>query len=287
MIFFTPKATINRLIYKGMIESEMKLFLQSVKDKYGYDFTEYKTASLQRRLSIFLSTSEKHSLTELLPVLLHDQTEFETLVNVLTINMTEMFRDPEVFRFIRENLIPTLATFPHINIWSAGSSTGQEAYSLAILLQEEGIYNRSHIYGTDINTPNITDAKKGIYFENDFREYSANYISSGGHHSLFDYCHINYGKGIITESIRKNVSFFKHNLVCDNSFIEAQMIMCSNVFIYFNETLQKRVLDLFYNSLHHSGFLILGIKEKVPEFMLGKKFEKISPKFPVYRKING
>jgi len=269
-----------------MNDLEIKLLLQSVQEKYGYDFTNYKTGSVARRLDLFLASSGRKHLSELIPLVLHNPETFDLLLNTLTINVTGMFRDPAIFSFIREKIFPVLATFPRLNIWSAGCSSGQEAYSLAILLKEAGLYSQSRIYGTDINSNIINDAKEGIYAAREFADYSKNYVESGGKTSLSDYYHVRYGSGIISEGIRKNVSFFRHNLASESVFIEAQLIMCSNVLIYFNEILQKKVFDLFYNSLHGSGYLVLGIKEKVPSSLLNTRFEKISPDLPVYRKIS-
>jgi len=268
-----------------MRDMEIELLLQSIKEKYGYDFTEYKQASLQRRLSLFLETSGKQHFSELIPLLLHDNEMFRQLLNTLTINITEMFRDPAIYRYVCEKIIPVLASFPRINIWSAGCSTGQEAYSLGILLMEAGLKNRSHIFGTDINERIVNLAREGIYFDTDFENYSKNYLNSGGTQSLDNYVQFKYGKGIISTRVKENISFFNHNLATDGSFIEAQLIVCSNVLIYFNPNLQKKVWELFYHSLHNFGYLVLGIKEKIPETMLGKMFQKVSPQLPVYRKI--
>ena len=264
---------------------EMDLLLLAVKDKYGYDFTGYKYASLERRLSLYLNSSEKEHYSELIPDLLHDPGKFEILLNTLTINITEMFRDPPIYQVIRNDIIPWLATFPRINIWSAGCSSGQEAYSIAIILHESGLYSRTKIYGTDINSSILKTARNGIFKEADFKIYSKSYIDAGCKSSLSDYFYLNYGNSLIHDSVKSNISFFNHNLVTDDSFIEAQLIICSNVLIYFNTVLQNRVWNLFYNSLHSYGFLVLGNKEKIPEQMLGRMFEKISANLPVYRKV--
>ena len=268
-----------------MKQLEIKLLLQAIKEAYGYDFSEYRIASLQRRLELYLASSGKEHLSELIYMILQDSAQFHSLLNTLTISITEMFRDPPLFKFIRDELIQKLATFPVINVWSAGCSTGLEAYSLAILFEEAGLYRRTQIYGTDINPRLLKEASAGIYPEDEFAAYSENYNKSGGSHSLSEYFHMNYRKGLINEKLKSHVSFFSHNLVTDSNFIEAQMIICSNVLIYFNQDLQRKVLNLFYNSLHNFGYLVLGMKERVPDAMLGKMFEKISPHLPVYQKV--
>jgi len=263
---------------------EINLLLQAIKEAYGYDFTEYKMASLKRRLDLFLSSCAKEHISELIPLVLHNPDKFVLLVNSLTIGITEMFRDPPLYNFIRKEIVPELKTFPSVNIWGAGCSTGQEIYSLAILLFEEGLYSKSRIYGTDINPGFLAEASEGIYPQQNFAGYSTNYLNSGGKASLNNYIHVKYGKGIVDDSIRKNVSFFKHNLVSDQKFIEAQLIFCSNVLIYFNQELQKKVFRLFYDSLHSYGFLVLGPQERIPDHLLGYMFEKISPSLPIYKK---
>lgn len=268
-----------------MINLEIRLLLEAVKEYYGYDFTGYKGASLKRRLDIFLSACHKEHFSELIPLVLHNPDKLRLLVNTLTIGITEMFRDPHEFRYIREKIVPELRSFPLINIWSAGCSTGQEPYSLSIMMKEAGLLNRSHLFGTDINQDLINSASEGIYSEEELALYSKNYLESGGSNSLSDYFHVRYGKGIINEDIRKHVSFFKHNLVTDQDFIECQLIMCSNVLIYFNKELQNKVWNLFYNSLHNFGYLILGKQEKLPDYMLGDRFKKVSLDLPIYKKV--
>jgi len=267
-----------------MTNLEIRLLLEAIKEHYRYDFTEYKSSSLRRRLDIFLSACQKQYFSELIPLVLHNPDKLRLLINTLTIGITEMFRDPPIFRFIVEKIIPSLRSFSLINIWSAGCSTGQEPFSLSILMKEAGLLNRSHVFGTDINQDFINAASEGIYSEEEFSLYSKNYVESGCPVSLSEYFHVRYGKGIVNDDIRKHVSFFKHNLVTDHDFVECQLIMCSNVLIYFNKELQNKAWNLFYNSLHNFGYLVLGKQEKLPDHMLVDRFKKVSDDLPIYQK---
>lgn len=267
------------------IDLEISLLLKSIQERYGYDFSIYKQAILKRRIVKFLDESKKESVSELISPLIHDPPYFQSFIDAISINVTELFRDPGVFQLLRDEVIPYLKTFPLVNIWSAGCATGEEPYSLAILAAESGLLKRTYIYATDISSKAIAQAKEGVYQEDEILKSEKHYIESGGAGSLSDYYHANYNSLIFNEELRKSISFFEHNLEQDQSFIEAQLIMCSNVLIYFNSPFQERLFRLLHESLTPGGYLAIGVKEKVPDSLLGSLYEKVSPKYPVYKKI--
>jgi len=267
-----------------MENAEIDHLLNWIKLEHGYDFLNYKKASLRRRLEFFLATQKKASLSEIFPLICENGSLLQALVATFSIHVTEMFRDPDIYRVIREKILPKLATFSQIKIWSAGCSSGLEPYSLAILLAEADLLRKSQIYATDISSDILDKAKDGIFEEKEYIQYSQNYYNSGGQTPFSEFFHFNRNHVIVADRLKKHISFFRHNLTSDTGFIEVQLIVCSNVMIYFNEILQKSVLRIFYDSLHNFGYLVLGSKEKVPESMSGL-FEKISHNLPVYKKV--
>jgi len=242
---------------------ELKELLESIRFVYGYDFTEYAEASIKRRVHHFMNINNISSIKDLGRVLLKDETAFERFVQEVTVNVTEMFRDPPFYKSLRENVLPRLATYPFIKIWVAGSSTGEEVYSLAILLKESGLLERSVIYATDINQRSLQMAKEGVYHLKNMKRYTSNYIKAGGQQSFSDYYMAKYESALLDRSLRQNIVFSVHNLAVDKSFNEFQMILCRNVLIYFNQQLQSNVIDLFHESLCPLGFLALGNKESL------------------------
>jgi chemotaxis protein methyltransferase CheR len=201
------------------------------------------------------------------------------------VNVTEMFRDPDFYRAVREKVIPYLASFQRIRIWNAGCSTGEELYSFCILLEQENLYNRSFLYGTDINTRVLETARKGIYDLKQLKKYSENFLTSGARGSLADYYTAQYDAASIHHRLRKNTLFSVHNLVSDGVFNEFQLISCRNVLIYFNLELQQRVIDLFYRSLCPLGFLCLGSKEHLHDSELKKRFRRVDSAENIYQKV--
>jgi chemotaxis protein methyltransferase CheR len=199
--------------------------------------------------------------------------------------VTEMFRDPPVFRSIRENVIPQLMSHPYIKVWHAGCATGQEAYSLAILLLEEGLTDRVTLYATDFNDSALEKAKAGIYDLSHAQKYTSNYQQAGGHESFSSYYHAHYGGMALDSSLKKKITFANHNLVTDQVFSETHFIMCRNVLIYFNGELQNRVLGLFYDSLVRGGFLCLGLKESLLFTGYADKFREVDRKSRIFQKI--
>lgn len=263
---------------------ELEEIIDLVKNLHGYDVSGYTRSSLKRRVTRIMELN-KLDLVELKSKLIN-QPGFSTyLLQEITVNVTEMFRDPEFYKALKNEVFPYLATYPHIKLWSAGCSTGEEVYSLAILLKEAGLYQRSFIYGTDINTKVLEKAKRGIYSLAKVKEYSENFIKTEPKSSLSEYYTAMYNAATINNSLKKNVLFSHHSLVSDRVFNEFQLITCRNVLIYFDTNLQEKVLDLFYHSLCHLGFLCLGAKESLINYKNAAKFKVINKKHNIYQKI--
>lgn len=264
---------------------EIDLLLQAIYLKYGYDFKSYAKASIRRRVLQRLIRSGLRTISEMIHKLLFDESFFEILLLDLTVNVTEMFRDPSFFLAFRETVIPELARHAFIKIWHAGCATGEEVYSMAILLKEEGLYDRVRIYATDSNEVVLADAKKGVFPIDRMKDYTRNYRKAGGGASFADYYTARYDHAIMDNSLKKNVVFSDHNLVTDSVFGEMDLIVCRNVMIYFNEELQDRVFKLFYESLSAGGFLCLGSKETIRYSAYSDRFENVVENERIYRKI--
>lgn len=254
-----------------------------IRNIHGFDFSEYSPASLKRRVTRIMQL-QKLSLFELRTLLTNDLNYFESFLMEITVNVTEMFRDPAFYQSVAANVIPYLQSYQRIKIWNAGCSTGEELYSFAILFAEENLYDRSFFYGTDINSDVLEFAKNGIYDLQKMKLYSENYQKSGATHTLSDYYTARYDAASINHSLKKNVLFSAHNLASDGVFNEFQLISCRNVLIYFNTELQKKVIELFYNSLANFGFLCLGSKETLRTEEIGR-FKVIDKKNNIYQKI--
>jgi chemotaxis protein methyltransferase CheR len=261
---------------------EFKQFLESIRFVYGYDFTEYSEASVKRRIQSFMEGNKISSIKDLGRLILKDEPTFERFVQDFTVNVTEMFRDPMFYKSLRKNVIKRLATYPFIKIWIAGCSTGEEVYSMAILLREEGMLERAVIYATDINQAALQKAKDGISSIDNMKSYTENYMKSGGKNSFSDYYKAKYNSVLWDKSLRQNIVFSVHNLAMDKSFNEFQLILCRNVLIYFNQSLQDKVINLFYESLCAFGFLALGNKESLLFSQKQKCFEEIDRKEKIY-----
>ncbi len=242
---------------------EIDLLLEAIFRKYGYDFRNYAKATLNRRLSHLMEITGMSSYSEMTHRLLFDQAFFEIVFEELTINVTEMFRDVEFYKILRQEVIPELRTWPSLKIWVAGCATGEEVYSLAILLKEEELYHRSQIYATDINKTALLKASQGIYPIEKMKQYTQNYHRSGGGDSFSKYYTAQFGGALIDSSLKSNILFSAHNLVTDSAFNQMHLICCRNVMIYFDSELQKKVVRLFSNSLLPSGFLGLGKNERL------------------------
>jgi chemotaxis protein methyltransferase CheR len=268
----------------SITSKQLDELIDLVKKIYGFDFSEYTKASLKRRMSRVMML-KKLEFYDLKHSLVNDQHFFQWFLEEITVNVTEMFRDPDFYKAIQSQVIPYLSTYPHIKLWSAGCSTGEEVYSLAILMKEVGLTKKSFIYGTDINTEVLQEARKGIYSLRKTKSYAENYQLSGLQGSITDHFTILYDAATIHHELKHNTLFSVHNLVSDNSFNEFQMISCRNVFIYFEIVLQEKILDLFYNSLSPHGFLCLGSKETIRSDKFRNKFKVINQKENIYQKI--
>lgn len=263
---------------------EIKLLLQAVYLKYGYDFSNYTKTHLKRRIINRLVLSELNTITEMQNKILWDKEFYSVFLQDLSINVTEMFRDPEFYLKFRKKIIPELSTYAHIKIWHAGCSSGEEVYSLAIILKEENILHKTQIYATDFNKRVLEQAKQGIYSKKEMELYSRNYIESGGKGLLSDYYTSKYGSVLFDKSLSKNIVFADHNLVTDGVFAEVHLVFCRNVLIYFDKTLQNRVLGLFTNSLTKRGILCLGTKESLRFSDYENNFEILDKKNRIYKK---
>ena len=263
---------------------EFDLLLHAIYQKYGYDFRNYAKASIRRRIRRRFSLSGLKTISEMQHKLLNDKQFFEVLLLDLTVNVTEMFRDPSFFKMIRKTVIPELKKQPFIRVWHAGCSSGEEVYSTAILLNEEGLYKNTLIYATDVNEAVLDKAKKGIFSIDRMKDYTRNYRNAGGIASFADYYTARYDHAIMDNSLKKNIVFSDHNLVTDDVFGEMNLIICRNVLIYFSCDLQERVFGLFWESLRSGGFLCLGSKETIRFSTYSDDFENVAEGEKIYRK---
>lgn len=263
---------------------ELHLFLEAMYQCYGYDFRHYAQASVKRRVRHLLARTGYSCISEMIPRLLYDKAFSQTVLGDFSITVTEMFRDPQFYCSLRQTVIPYLKTYPFIKIWHAGCASGEEVYSLAILLQEEGLYDRATIFATDFNEHVLDKAKEGIYSLKDIRHYTTNYQKAGGDHSFSSYYHAQYDSAIMKQSLKRNITFASHNLVTDGVFGEMHLIFCRNVLIYFDKTLKDRVLNLFTDSLDYNGFLCLGSKESLQFSEVVEQFKVIDEPSRIYQK---
>jgi chemotaxis protein methyltransferase CheR len=264
---------------------EIELLLEGIYRHYGFDFRSYAYASIRRRLWKRIEAEGLATVTALQERVLHDQDMMEKLLLDLSINVTAMFRDPRFYIAFREQVVPLLRTYPFIRIWHAGCSTGEEVYSVAILLEEEGLYERARIYATDINDVVVQRAKSGIFPLERMQEYTENYISAGGKRSFSEYYTAKYDGALFDPALLRNIVFSQHNLVTDRSFAEFTVILCRNVLIYFDRKLQNQVHRLFYDSLATLGILCLGSKESLKFSDFEQCYEAVSPTDKIYRKV--
>jgi chemotaxis protein methyltransferase CheR len=244
-------------------EIEFRLLIDAIYHMYHYDFRGYAPASLRRRLRTALTRFKCQTLSQLQDRVLHEPAVFSALLDYLTVQVSEMFRDPSYFRALRESVVPLLRTYPSLKIWVAGCSAGEEAYSLAILLQEERLLARTLIYATDINPHTLQKAEAGVYEVDRIAGFTANHQASGARSSLSDYYTAAYGRAVFDKSLKDHIVFSDHSLATDSVFAEVQLVSCRNVLIYFNRDLQDRALGLFHESLCRHGFLGIGSKESL------------------------
>ncbi len=268
----------------GLQESELELLLHDLNNHHGYDFRNYSRASLLRQTNRLYQKDRFPSFAEMRYRLINDTDYVRHFIEEITVNVTEMFRDPEYFRFLSEELFPVLATYPFIRIWVAGCSTGEEAFSIAILLKEAGLLDKSIIYATDLNAGVLERAQSGKINLRNMQQNSENYLLAGGKNDFSTYYTANYHYAQLSNELRNRIIFSVHNLVSDNSFNEFQLICCRNVLIYFDNLLQNRVFKLFDASLGRLGYLLLGSKETLHFSDISAGYKVIDPKLKIWRK---
>ncbi len=263
---------------------EIELLLEAIYRHYGHDFRAYAFSSLRRRLWKRLDGEGLASFSALQALVLHDGEAMERLLRDLSVSVTGMFRDPSFFLALRERVVPILRTYPFVRIWHAGCATGEEVYALAILLEEEGLYDRSRIYATDISADALERAKAGTYSLSRMREYTQNYLQAGGARSFSEYYTASQDVALFDPQLRRNVLFAQHNLATDTSFSEFNVILCRNVMIYFDRQLKERVLGLFDTSLASLGILCLGRRESLRFTTAEHDYEEFDARERIYRR---
>ena len=263
---------------------EIRLLLEAIYMKYGYDFRGYSNAHMKRRILRRMTVAGINSIKDMQYKVLYDKEFLKTILSDFSINVTEMFRDPLFYKAFRNEVVPVLKTYPFIKVWHAGCSTGEEVYSMAILLKEEGLYDRAQIYATDFNDIVLHKGKEGIYPIDAIKEYTYNYQQAGGKASFSDYYIAKYDSVILEQSLKEKIVFAEHNLVTDGVFGEMNVVLCRNVLIYFNRELQSRVIKLFLDSLCNACFLCLGSKETIKFSSCADYFEPFIESEKIYRK---
>lgn len=267
-------------------EIEVSLLLEGLFRHHGLDYRDYARSSLMRRVKNAMQTEGAKNVSELQARVLHEPAALERLLSHLSVNVTTMFRDPTFFRALREKVVPMLRSHPFVRIWHAGCSTGEEVYSLAILLTEEGLYDRCRIYATDMNPKVLDRARAGIFPLDLMQEYTSNYQKAGGTQAFSDYYSARYDSAILRQSLRKNVIFSQHNLVTDGSFNEFNLVLCRNVMIYFNPVLQARVHRLIFQSLRRFGLLAVGRRESLAHTVHERDYELLDEEERIYRRCS-
>lgn len=264
---------------------EVDLLLRAIYSVSGFDFQKYMRSSIKRRIQYRARLEKVSSISVLIEKVLYEKGFVEKMINDFSIQVTEMFRDPEFFLAFRSKVVPILKELPEIRIWHAGCSTGEEVFSMAILLKEEGLYDRSNIYATDINEKVLKQAEKGILPLNHMQAYTKNYLQSGGKQEFSKYYTTDYENAYLDPELLKNIVFFQHNLVTDSSFNEFHIVICRNVMIYFTSPLQNSVNQLFYDSLCDQGILGIGSKESLRSSPFSNNYEEIDSKQNLYMKL--
>jgi chemotaxis protein methyltransferase CheR len=264
---------------------EIALLLEAVYRHYGYDFRDYASSSIKRRIMDRVTAEQLVTISALQDKVLHDPTCMERLLTSFSVHVTSMFRDPSFYLSFRLQVAPVLRTYPFVRIWHAGCATGEEVYSMAILLHEEGLYDRCRLYATDMNEKALVTAREGIFPLSDMQEHTGNYLKAGGKQSFSEYYTAGYDHAVFRTWLRENIVFAHHNLVVDSSFNEFNVIVCRNVLIYFNRTLQARVHKLLFDSLSMFGVLALGRKETLKFSPHESQFEPVSDAERIYRRV--
>jgi chemotaxis protein methyltransferase CheR len=263
---------------------EQRLLVDAIYLKYHDDFRGYAPASLKRRLTAAMERFDCHTLSQLQDRVLHEPATFAAVLDMLTVQVSEMFRDPTYFLALREKVVPLLRTYPSLKVWVAGCSTGEEVYSIAILLREEGLLARTLIYATDINARALQMAQAGVYAVDRMAGFTDNHRRSGGRSSLSEHYSAAYGRAIIDKSLKQHIVFSDHSLATDSVFAEMQLVSCRNVLIYFNRTLQDRALGLFSEALCHGGFLGIGAKESLRFSAHARAFVELAQEDRIFQK---
>lgn len=269
----------------AVVDIEIGLLLEAVFARYGHDFRDYAPAALKRRIVQALPRFGCESVSQLQDRVLRDPSAFSQLLQQLTIQVSDLFRDPPYFRAVRERVIPLLVTYPSVKLWIAGCANGEEVYSFAILLDEAGLLERSVIYATDVHPEALRRAEEGVYTLDRFARFTQNYQQAGGTRSLSDYYVAAYGGAVFDRRLRRNVVFSDHSLATDSAFAEVQMVSCRNVLIYFNRRLQDRAVGLFADSVCPLGFLGIGARESLRLTRHADGFADFAPEERIYRRI--
>jgi chemotaxis protein methyltransferase CheR len=269
----------------GLEELEVRLLLEGLFHHCGFEFRDYSFASIRRRILAAAEEERVESISALQARVLHDAAALDRLLVRLTVHVTSMFRDPAFYLAFREKVVPLLKTYPFARIWHAGCSTGEEVYSMAILLQEEGCYDRCRIYATDVSEDVLRQARTAVFPLSSMKEYTDNYQKAGGKRSFSEYYTAKYDGAVFRPSLQNNIAFALHNLATDASFNEFNVVLCRNVMIYFNKTLQDRVHKLIYGSLARLGILALGRKESLRHTPHESSYEEVDASEKIYRKV--
>lgn len=280
-----PVGTRRQPVEESVETLELELLLEAVYRRYGYDFRQYARTSIRRRVAKLIREERLTTISGLQDRVLHDPSAWARFLQGISVHVSAMFRDPHFFLAFRRQAIPVLRTYPFIRIWQAGCSLGEEAYSLAILLEEEGLYDRSLIYATDINEATLRQARDGIYPAELMQKYTQNYLLAGGQRAFSEYYTARYEFALMRPSLQRNIVFSQHNLVSDGAFNEFNVILCRNVMIYFNRELQERTHTLMYGSLAMFGILGLGAKESIRFLPQEERYERLEPGEKLYRRI--
>jgi chemotaxis protein methyltransferase CheR len=275
---------MSHVEHRDTFDEELKLLLEAIYFKYQHDFRHYAFSSLRRRVTLAMERFDCRSVSQLQDRVLHEPEVFGQMLQYLTVQVSEMFRDPPYFTALRDEVVPVLKTYPSIKLWIAGCSTGEEVWSFAILLAEEGLLDRTLVYATDINADSLRAAEAGVYRLDRVAHFSANYLAAGGKRSLSDYYHAAYDGAVFDRSLRGKVLFADHSLATDTVFSEVHLVSCRNVLIYFDRPLQDRAIGLFRDALVRRGFLGLGAKESLRVTSHDDAFSELSSSARIYRK---
>lgn len=265
-------------------EIELRLLLEVIFLKYHYDFRQYALASLKRRVRTAMVQLSCPTVSRLQELVIHEPAAFAAALDILTIPVSEMFRDPSYFRSLRQTVVPVLGTYPSLKVWVAGCSTGEEAYSMAIMLREEGLLDRTLIYATDINPHSLRTAEAGVYDMGRIAGFTENHQSAGGHSSLSDHYVAAYDHAVFDASLRQHIVFSDHSLATDSVFAEVHFVSCRNVLIYFNRELQDRAIGLCHDALIRRGFLGIGAKESLRFSAHDASFDEVVRADRIFRK---